>query len=300
MSYAQRLIRPPESVIARNRNNIQTTPVDMLAFPSGNFGGHGIIFNFSKYTYDKNADLQNKVVSDSIMLPIPANLVDSFNVRINQAELGLSGSAAARTGATTTASDFSTFGGAVSTAVDAALSELQEASQDTSIAAVKALETLASEEDRKGFEVGFGKAVNPHLALSFDGVDLKQHQFQWELAPRNAGESEQLKRIINKFKRNSLPKFAQIGSGRNMFEYPNVVDTFFVGTEPGFLYYFKRCLIGTFEVNYAAGGTPAFLEGGRPAAVNISMTMTEMDIHTADDYDDELQSIIDDTRNALG
>lgn len=296
MSLAQRLIIPPEGVTARNRNNIQTTPVDMLAFPAGNFGGHGIIFNFSKYTYDKNAELQNKVVKDSVMLPIPSNLSDSFNVRVNQAELGLKGSAAARTGSTTTASDFSGFGSAVGTALGAAIGEFIEAANDTSAAAVLALQTLTAEDERRGFEVGFGKAANPHLALSFDGVDLKQHQFQWQLAPRNANESEMLMKIINKFKKNCLPKFASIGSGRNMFEYPNVVDTFFVGTEPGYLYYFKRCLVSTFEVNYAGAGSPAFLEGGRPAAVNISMSMNEMDIHTADDYDDP---IIGMARNAL-
>lgn len=284
MSFTQRLIRPPASVISRNRNNIQTTPVDMLAFPASNFGGHGIIFNFSKYTYDKNAALENKVVSDSIMLPIPANLVDSFNVRVNQSELGIAGAAAARTGAGIGVGDFNTVGQGASVAAQVAASEMVGLGTDITVAANMAMKTFAAEEEKKGFEIGFGKAFNPHLALSFDGVDLKQHQFQWQLSPRNAGESEALKNIITKFKRNSLPKFSQIGSGRNMFEYPNVVDTFFIGTEPGFLYYFKRCLISTFEVNYAASGTPAFLEGGRPAAVNISMSMNEMDIHTAEDY----------------
>ena len=279
MRYTSGLIKPPASVISRNRNNIQQTPVDMLAFPKDRIGGHGIVFNFSKYTYDKNADLQNKAVGSSIMLPIPENLNDSYNVRINQAELGLSGAAAARAGSTTTAQTFSALG-----VGGAALSEFVDIMTDTSAAAVFALET-ASAEDRKGFEAGFGKATNPHLALSFDGVDLKQHQFQWQLAPRNSQESETLKKIITKVKQNALPRFSSLGV--NMFEYPNVVDIFFVGTEPGYLYYFKRCLVNTFEVNYAGGGTVAFVEGGRPAVVNLSMSLTEMDIHTAEDYENE-------------
>jgi len=280
MRYTQGLIKPPASVIARNRNSILQTPVDMLAFPKDRIGGHGIVFNFSKYTYDKNADLQNKTVGSSIMLPVPENLTDSFNVRINQAELGLSGSAAARTGSRTTSESFSAGG-----VLAATLAEFKDLAGDISgIGAVIALET-ASAEDRKGFEAGFGKATNPHLALSFDGVDLKQHQFQWQLAPRNSQESETLKNIITKIKQNSLPKFSSLGI--NMFEYPNVVDIFFVGTEPGYLYYFKRCLVNTFEVNYAAGGSVAFVEGGRPAVVGLSMSLTEMDIHTAEDYENE-------------
>lgn len=301
MRYTQGLIVPPESVMSRNRTDITATPLNMLAFPQDQIGGHGIVLNFSRYTYDKNADLQNKVVISSIMLPIPSNLNDSFNIRINQAELGLSGSIAARSASSMTnftpgavlGAGLGDVGDIIESVKDAVLG-----SGDMTFAAIAALQSsLVSDEDRKGFEAGFGRATNPHLALSFDGVDLKQHTFQWQLAPRNSRESETLKKIITKVKKNVLPRISSLGV--NMFEYPNVVDIFFVGTEPGYLYYFKRCLMSSFETNYAGSGNVAFVEGGRPAVINLSMTLTEMDIHTSEDYQSESESIAQDAMNAL-
>ena len=50
------------------------------------------------------------------------------------------------------------------------------------------------------------------------------------------------------------------------------------------MYYFKRAMISQFEVNYSGAGMPAFVEGGKPAVITMSMTLTEIDIHTAEDY----------------
>lgn len=275
--YTQRLIKPAASVIAQNRSDIQT--LSLLAFPASKLGAHSIVFNFSKYSYDKNASLQNKNISGSIMLPVPDNMLDATNVRVNQAELGLGGSAAARFGAEVAQE------GRAFNAVDMGVAfgaEFLSMFGDGGMA-VKLLETLP-DEDRKGFEAGAGVAVNPHLALAFEGIDLKTHNFSWTLAPSNAQESADLRKIINTFKRNALPSFSNMG--QNVFNYPNVVDIFFMGTDPGYLYYFKRSLISTFDVNYAPTGGPAFVEGGRPAVVGISMTLMEMDIHTSEDYTD--------------
>jgi hypothetical protein len=135
----------------------------------------------------------------------------------------------------------------------------------------------------KGLEVANGMATNPHLALTFDGVDLKNHSFEWTLAPRDPSESESLARISKKIKQSILPTYAT-GTGRSYLKYPNAVDIFFLGTEARHLYYFKRAMVSSFTSDYAGAGSPAFLEGGAPAVVKMSMEVTEMDIHIADDY----------------
>ena len=53
------------------------------------------------------------------------------------------------------------------------------------------------------------------------------------------------------------------------------------------MYYFKRAMVSQFEVNYAGSGSPAFVEGGKPAVVTMTMNLTEIDIHTSEDYGGE-------------
>ena len=50
------------------------------------------------------------------------------------------------------------------------------------------------------------------------------------------------------------------------------------------MYYFKRAMVSQFEVNYSGSGAPAFVEGGKPAVVTLTMSLTEIDIHTSEDY----------------
>ena len=156
----------------------------------------------------------------------------------------------------------------------------------------------------KGVEIGLGNIANPRVALSFDGVELKTHSFSWTLAPQSARESEKLRDIIQKIKRCALPTYNNTFGQKTFLNYPNVVDVFFLGTTEGYMYYFKRAMISQFEVNYAGAGTPAFVEGGKPAVVTMTMNMIEIDIHTSEDYggvsSDASGGIFDAAQNARG
>jgi hypothetical protein len=74
---------------------------------------------------------------------------------------------------------------------------------------------------------------------------------------------------------------------RAFLAYPSVVDIFFIGSEEGYMYNFKRCMVNSFSANYAGGGAAAFVEGGRPAVVTLSMSLTEMEIWTTDEFGGE-------------
>jgi hypothetical protein len=50
---------------------------------------------------------------------------------------------------------------------------------------------------------------------------------------------------------------------------------------------FKTCMVSNVSVNYSGGGgITAIAKGGVPAAVELSMSFQELDIETADDYED--------------
>lgn len=273
---ARKLIKPIAATIAAGRKNSEYSE---MRFPS-NLGPHSMVLNFSEYKATSTS-VTNSIGTKSIALPIPSNLVDSFSLRVAGTELEATGAMARDSSEVAQAVTEGTMG-----FMDAITQLGKKTSESAGGALVKsALSQIAPANVTKGFEIGSGTLVNPHLALAFDGIDLKTHNFSWQLAPKSNDESDSLKKIINVIKKNILPEYT--GGGRAFLKYPSVVDIFFMGSAPGHLYYFKRCMVSNFEANYAGGGLPAFVEGGKPAIVNMTIALTEMEIHTKQDYEGE-------------
>ena len=136
----------------------------------------------------------------------------------------------------------------------------------------------------KNVEIGIGAIQNPKQTLAFNGVDLKSYSFKWTLAPRNRKESDTIRDIANLIKRKILPSYANAGPIEKAFlNYPNTVDIYLLGVAADYYMTFKTCMISDFSVDYASEGL-SFLTGGKPSVVNFSMTLKEMEIHTAEDY----------------
>lgn len=266
------IIPTVEEVIQARRSD---NSYSEFRFPD-DLGAHAIILNFSDYSYDRSANTVSTVTNSSICLPIPSELVDSFSLRISGQELGVMGDLARSiVGSAAGANSF-----------EDALNKIQANSDLGPGTAAKAIKAAIASTDNsivRGAEAALGTIVNPHIALTFDGIDLKTHAFSWTLAPTSSSESVRLAKMIKTIKRSILPKYKK-DAGRTFLEYPKVVDVFFLGSEPGHMYFFKRCMVTSFESNYAPMGTPAFLPNGRPAVVSMRMALTEMEIHTSDDY----------------
>ncbi|AGR47785.1 baseplate tail tube cap [Sinorhizobium phage phiM7] len=261
-----------EEYISARRDN---STYSEYRFPD-DLGPHSIILNFSDYSFDRAADKVSTVTTSSICLPIPSNLIDSFNLRVTPYELGAFGDLS-RTVVSAAAG---------SQSFEEGLQKIAASGDLNWTAAVKAIRAATASADIsvvKGAESALGMIVNPHLALTFDGIDLKSHSFTWHLAPTSSKESVRLAKIIKVIKQSILPTYKK-DSSRTFLQYPKVVDIFFLGSEPGHMYFFKRCMVNAFEVNYAPNELPAFLPNGRPAFVNMTMALYEMEIHTADDY----------------
>ena len=132
-----------------------------------------------------------------------------------------------------------------------------------------------------------GNTVNPHVALKFDGVDLKQHTFNWQLSPRSEAEARQLKDLLQFVKARMLPAYALNGESsvsRALLTYPNLVDIFFTGIDQNYFYYFKPVMINTFTTDFTPQGL-ALNKGCRPSFINCTMTVTEAQIHTRSDIE---------------
>jgi len=129
----------------------------------------------------------------------------------------------------------------------------------------------------------FGSAPNPHITALFQGVGLRQHEFQWKLAPGSAEESEKLSQIINALRGSMLPGR---GKGNLTLEYPDECEIYIMGTNVNFMYHFKTAVIKSMSTNFAPDGVLSFFGGtGAPTAVTLDLQFTETSIHTREDYE---------------
>jgi hypothetical protein len=287
--------RPAREAI--NRAGSNRAPRN-LSFPVTD-DDYGILFIFRDYKYTPSSqrgfsDSSGSNAADTIFLPLPANISDSFQIRVQRFDQGIGGEAVSTALSevdienlglgTLTGSIMGSLSGMLPGVRGDNLGEIMNnISSDLAFLTRRAVDNVAPNQGRN-IDAGTGTFVNPKAALSFEGVEMKIHNFDWTLIPRTEQESENLRQIANTIKRNILPSYVNTSVvQRTMFKYPSMVDVFFVGIDPDHYYYFKTCMVQTFTVNYTPNGN-AVLREGRPAAVQMQMNIIETDIHTSEDY----------------
>lgn len=119
-----------------------------------------------------------------------------------------------------------------------------------------------------------GAAPNPHPTFFFKGVTPRFHTFTWALAPRNAEESDLIRRVVTTFRNNMLP--AKLYSG-NFLTYPYICDIAIVPDD--YYYKFKTCFVDFFRASYSPH---VFAKTKAPTGVNITITFQEIEIMLSD------------------
>jgi len=295
---------PPSVEIRRNTTR---NYANNLSFPE-DIGPHGLLMIFRNYEYQATRGLLTEQrstanIGSSILLPIPNSIQDSFSMRVQRFDQGTFGDLIS-TGAAGAAGserggenmiaglhsalrDALPNGADVANAISGGQFSMDSIAGDLGRSANfllrKGLDSFGPNVARN-VDAGFGSTINPKAALSFEGVEMKKHSFDWVLAPRTPNESDRIREISNTIKRNVLPEYQNVGGiQRAMLRYPSTVDIYFLGIDPSYYLYFKTCMVEQFSMNYAPQGV-SILKGGKPAVVNMSIQLAEMDIHTADDY----------------
>lgn len=275
----------------------------VLQFPR-DLGAHATLLIFDKYKYSAPGERSlNKVGSsgynaqlisgrEAILLPLPSNIEDTYNIRVQGYEAEISGEAVARA-----ASGFAGAGDLSLTnlgdSLRAALpsfdwSSILSGNTDNISKNVAFLGRRAADRLLPGasraLSTGVGNAINPKASLYFDGVTLKQPTFAWNLSPLNPEDSDSLRAVIKLIKKNILPSYSTaVGLPRALLNYPSTVDIFFLGLEQSYFLYYKTCMVQSFSTNFTPNGI-TLLRGGKPASVTMNMGLIEADIHTSEDY----------------
>lgn len=243
--------------------------------------------------------------SNSIELPFPKQLSDSTSLRLNGYERDLlteqiaqringyleGGSADAVSDIPGILQDMGAgFSQMLTGASNGDLEKVAQSILGTSVkdvasAAQYILRSKLPGDIQKSINTATGQALNPRETMAFEGVDLRTHQFNWDLFPSNKNDSERIREIVNMLKRNSLPETVTLGTISKAFlRYPSTVDMYLIGVNREYFMKFKTSMIRSFSVDYGAGGNMSIMEGGKPAGVNISIQFAELEIETAHDY----------------
>lgn len=124
-----------------------------------------------------------------------------------------------------------------------------------------------------------GIVRNPHTALLFNNVQLRTFSFSWRLSPRSEAQSRKLNEIILTLKRAMHPNLALAGFA---FDYPNLF-TLEMSSEKEGIVKVDHSFMQSLDINPVPNGH-AYYRDGYPSMVDISFTLKEIKVKTAEDF----------------
>lgn len=270
----------PESVIANNKKggNIYVFPSDINELVNNRM-------TMSIHEYKRGNPMTPGSISEAlatVVLPLPEGLRDDVNLRFTEESSDFAGGFLANfaEGGPTAAQQIAAGAGRFANKITSAIGAIGDArTGDSTIGDAMRLATRAA-----------NYAQNPNLALTFEGVALRDHNFTWELVAKSKEESATLKTMLNTLKKAVLPRKYE---GANFsFAYPYIFRFSF---QPSSLMKISNlgCVCEGMSVNPASGGTYAFFEGTNdPAVISLQMRFKERAVLTAEDYGAESVSIL--------
>jgi hypothetical protein len=230
------------------------------SFPEDLNSSYYLMFNFCAYTRQDLNSIGTAPIVAQVRLPIPASLTDSYGVNYSEEELstGIAAASGAALGGD--------LGSLAGIGVAGALSSMANATK-LGRAAIGAGGPVVSALS--------GYSLNPFLTVMFKSPQYKQYQFGWRLFPKNNAESAKIQSITNLIRYHMLPDRSG-GFGGAILSWPSLVRCQIIakGSE---LYPFKYGVIKDLSVNYAPDGAPSFFKDGKPTAVDIKLTIQEVE-----------------------
>lgn len=291
----------PNSIVdrAKYRNGIPQFVFPKDASPIG------MVFTFVRYDYATatrqgfDLEIPSEQVRASISLPIPQSIEDNLGLNIGSAQLGALGGIAGDL----TSGQSANFKAAFDNAMQSA-NELGKEIGAGDYSSLRALATNTQAAARyfgragldsiapgigQALEITSGQTINPHTTLNFDGVNLKEFNFVWQLSPKNEAESDLIRNIRDEIRYHILPEFQGFTSGdsslsRAFLSYPDIVLVDFIGLDVDHYFKFKPAMVKNLAMNYSSQGN-TIMKGGKPGFVTMTMSVQEIRPQNRKDYE---------------
>lgn len=264
-------------------NKKASNELKFITYPTDLASAYSIGFTFYEYERFKFYSEASVKPRDVIRLPLPNNLTDALTINYNNFDMGpLRGpafeSAIRKLGDFEQLNDI----GALGRLAGQTAKDVISALSDPDVARVVGRRMLQklSPDISSTVDLALGNTPNPHNTVSFNGVGLRAFRFNWRLSPNNAKDSDELQRLIYALKSKSLPR----KKGEYLLNYPDYVKVKIYPQKLNDLFQFTPMIVDSFAVNYAPSGNIAFHGDDTPQEVELTITLRETRIQTAEDY----------------
>lgn len=285
LDNTNKLIGAAKTIAAsRAKTSPQTSK---MQFPTGEKMIYGMVFKFSKISYDlqpgSKAKFSNLTNDSHIFLPLPVGgIVENLGINYQQQEIGAVTQLmeAGAQGAQMVV-DNVTGNPAPGQNVQSIINQAETVTG----AAALALRKLANEVVPGAgalIDIKTGSVVNPYSLSLFQSVTPRAHQLVFRLVPRSQADSAMIRKIVQQFQYHSLPS----RKGKFFLTMPDEVEISFFGTDK--LFKFAPCVINNVGVNYTPFGTPSFFGADNaPTGVELTLNLQEIEALTRESYEAE-------------
>jgi Tail-tube assembly protein len=124
-----------------------------------------------------------------------------------------------------------------------------------------------------------GYALNPQFEMLYNGTDLREFQFDFNMTPRSQDEALMIRNIIKKFKYHASPAFVS-GQGRYIVP-PSYFDISFKfnGSDSEWLPQISTCVLKSFDIDYTGGLEQwATHADGSPIQIKMVLVFAELEM----------------------
>jgi hypothetical protein len=130
-----------------------------------------------------------------------------------------------------------------------------------------------------------GRILNPNTEVLYQGPQLRSFGLTFKMTARSESESERIYEICKTFKRASLPSGQD--TARNLISLPHIVQVTFKHKDKDskWVSQFKKCAIGSVDINYTPDGSWSTFRTGAPTAVVLTVQFQELKLLYADDLE---------------
>ena len=126
----------------------------------------------------------------------------------------------------------------------------------------------------------FGAKVktNPFREVFFEGIDYRKFNFKYTFYPKNAGESESVRRIIDLFKEHMHP---ELSAGGYFYVYPSEFEIkyYYKDSENGYFNKIAPCVLTDMSVDYGGSQFSSFSDGA-PTQISMNLSFRELELLT--------------------
>lgn len=242
--------------------------------------------------------LEKDKISKAIVLPTPLNVSETYQASYESRDLGnigefIANRASELVGAAENAGGgFSGAMAGVSSAVGGAWDDMKNNAGSYAAGvgyqmAVNLTSKFAGPYANPGavqgaIASGTGMILNPHKTAIFTGINLRQFNYEWTLAPKSRKESESVENIVRTLRNAMLPPRGKNGV---FLLFPDEVEYKILGPDHGFDMPTTPCVITGVTLNRTGGGMPAFFAStGAPVIYRLSLNLFEIKALTRDDF----------------